>query len=588
MYPHMNEESMSLAVDAVNKRFLPHFIKKKREVDSSKSKFYKRYAKWLEGEFTLDLGTSSVDSCSECDVGGRPVKHFSECGKRAQYYKVNSLRECCSQELIDAAASSSREEEKRAVLDADSALALITQANLSKYQYETIRKTTKEKGYNIFPSYGKVLEAKTKCYPPNIEISEISAKVPLQSLLDHTVTRIFESRSDSETNNWPEELMLHTKWGIDGASGQSEYKQRFSADNNDASDSHLFLTSIVPLLITPTTFTETESREIWKNERPSSTNYCRALHFQFKKETPELTRLEKNRVDMEIKELSETFITSGTRTLRVSHKLHFTMIDGKVAQVVTNTSSASNCILCGAKPSQLNDMSRYGCPILKEEALLLGMSTLHARIKFMEYILHLSYNMQFEAWRTTPATRPIKEEKKKHVQDEFLKRMGLYVDMVKQGTGTTNDGNTSRRFFSNPALVAEITQVDERLISRLGVILEVICCLSPIDTSKFREYSHETATLATTLYPWYYLPANIHKILFHGTEIIESAALPIGSLSEEAQECRNKHYKYFRTHHSRKCSRLATNEDVFHQMLISSDPFISSLRPQFKTKNAAK
>lgn len=38
-------------------------------------------------------------------------------------------------------------------------------------------------------------------------------------------------------------------------------------------------------------------------------------------------------------------------------------------------------------------------------------------------------------------------------------------------------------------------------------------------------------------YPWYNLPATVHKILFHGVEIVESAVLAIGPQSK-AQECR--------------------------------------------------
>lgn len=47
---------------------------------------------------------------------------------------------------------------------------------------------------------------------------------------------------------------------------------------------------------------------------------------------------------------------------------------------------------------------------MNEEALKLGTSTLHARIRLMEYILHLSYNLSFKSWRTSATTRPIKEE----------------------------------------------------------------------------------------------------------------------------------------------------------------------------------
>lgn len=159
------------------------------------------------------------------------------------------------------------------------------------------------------------------------------------------------------------------------------------------------------------------------------------------------------------------------------------------------------------------------------------------------------------------------------------------MDIVKQGTGTTNSGNTSRRFFENCSVAAEITKVDEKLIKRLAVILEVICCTYYIDADAFSKFAFETAQMAVNLYPWYFLPASLHKILLHGKEIIESCALPIGSLSEEAQESRNKDYRFYRCHNSRKSSRTATNEDIFHMFLISSDPLISQLRPEPKAKH---
>lgn len=54
--------------------------------------------------------------------------------------------------------------------------------------------------------------------------------------------------------------------------------------------------------------------------------------------------------------------------------------------------------------------------------------------------------------------------------------------------------------------------------------------------------------------------------------------LPIGCLSEEAQEAGNKVFKAARAHNSRRCSRIFNNEDIMHHILISSDPVISKLR----------
>ena len=80
------------------------------------------------------------------------------------------------------------------------------------------------------------------------------------------------------------------------------------------------------------------------------------------------------------------------------------------------------------------------------------------------------------------------------------------------------------------------------------------------------------------LYPWYSMPVTVHKILVHSAEIIKTCILPIGQLSEEAQEARNKDLRRFREHHARKSSRIATNEDLLRMLLVTSDPVISSLR----------
>jgi hypothetical protein len=80
------------------------------------------------------------------------------------------------------------------------------------------------------------------------------------------------------------------------------------------------------------------------------------------------------------------------------------------------------------------------------------------------------------------------------------------------------------------------------------------------------------------LYDWYYMPATIHKLLVHGSHIIKNAPLPIGQLSEEAQEARNKDFKRIRENHTRKISRIATNEDELNYLLFSSDPVVFSYR----------
>ena len=95
----------------------------------------------------------------------------------------------------------------------------------------------------------------------------------------------------------------------------------------------------------------------------------------------------------------------------------------------------------------------------------------------------------------------------------------------------------------------------------------------------------ETAELYVSLYPWYYMPPTVHKVLIHGAKVIREAIVPIGQLSEEALESRNKDIRKYRKNYTRKCSREKTNEDIFKRLLLSSDPYISQLTvPNIKTK----
>lgn len=215
-----------------------------------------------------------------------------------------------------------------------------------------------------------------------------------------------------------------------------------------------------------------------------------------------------------------------------------------------------------------------------------GISPLHALIRCFECLLHISYNMPFKKWSArSDVEKEQKRVRKEEIQKQFKQKMGLVVDMVKAGSGTSNDGNTTRRFFQHPSESAEITGLNLLLIQKFAVLLQVIACNKRIDTVKFENYAKNTAELYIDLYGWYYMPPTVHKILIHGSEIIKHAIIPIGQMSEEAQEARNKDFRHFRERNTRKISRKATNEDLLHQLLISSDPYISSLQ---KTKNHQK
>ena len=200
---------------------------------------------------------------------------------------------------------------------------------------------------------------------------------------------------------------------------------------------------------------------------------------------------------------------------------------------------------------------------------------------------YVAYRLTIKTWAVRGNDKATLKREKERIQGAFRQKLGLRVDMVKQGMGSTNDGNTARRFFANPELTSEITGIDQTLLERMSVILDVINCDQPIDSDKFGAYCAETARLYVQLYGWYYMPNSPHKLLMHGKQIVEQALVPIGALSEEVQEASNKVYKEFRLRFTRKHSRGTTNADVMSRMLVSSDPYIGHLRVTPKRKKYA-
>lgn len=198
----------------------------------------------------------------------------------------------------------------------------------------------------------------------------------------------------------------------------------------------------------------------------------------------------------------------------------------------------------------------------------------------------LGYKIGFEKWQARgEENKVVVKNRKTSIQQAFKEELHLNIDCPKQGFGSSNDGNTARRFFENSSVSAKILEVDEVLINKFHTILQVLSSGFAVKIELFRSFCYETAEMFVKLYPWYCMPTSIHKILIHGPQIVEWAPLPIGQLSEDAQEARNKDIKQYREHFSRKSERSKTMEDIFHRMMITSDPYISSLGKQLKKQS---
>lgn len=569
--------------------------------------FLKYNRSWLEGTFHIPIVETSQQRT------GRPSKSFEDASERSKRRKTEDLRSSFDKEVIIHAAQVelgksgkrdasnvlkditstptrarkykkafylTKSSKKHHALTPMQSLQMFVDADLTQGQYEIIRKTNRK----FFPCYSVLQKAKKKCYPPKetCTVTSTSAEADLQPLMDVTVRRLSEYLEDVLLTLKEEEcesITLISKWGCDG-SQQSKFKQKH--ENDLDSDANLFQSCFVPLQLA---CGHDGKKVLWKNPTPSSPRFCRPIRFRFVKESNDVSKEEIEYIENSISSLTPTEVNIFGKKFFIRHIFKMTMVDGKVCNAATDTKSTSQCYICGKTTKHFNDLSNYTSEV-NVAAIEFGISVLHARIRIFESILHLAYKLEVRKYkeRKTKEEKDQEARKKKYIQDRFRTETGLLIDMPKHSFGNTNDGNTSRRFFENPRLASEITGIDYELIYRLKVILEAISSGFQIDPIKYEKYALDTARLYVNLYNWHPMTPTMHKVLVHGAVIIDKALLPIGQLSEEAAEARNKHFRNYRQDFARKFSRESCNEDIFNRLLLSSDPLLSSMREVKKRK----
>ena len=422
--------------------------------------------------------------------------------------------------------------------------------------------------------------------PEAITVTESSAEVKFSSLVHHTFSRLCERQADVINSLDLENVnfRVKVKVGSDGTSGVSAYKMTSTSEIREKS---IYLSNIVPLEL-KAILKDHSTKLVWKNPRPSSTKFCRPIKFEFIKEDKETTLKEYKHIKQQFENVPDLIINNDKIKQPITVRFHkedfyYTMVDGKVANVLTDTASNASCRICNCSSKEMNNLQIIVTKPINDEAIMFGLSPLHARIRFMELVLHVSYrnhkDLRCFNKRMTAEQKNTENLRKESIRSRFKSEMALDVDKVTAGgAGSSNDGNTSRRMFKDLEKTADITGFNYAILEKFGIILDVINSTFPINQTKFKELCDETAQLYVEKYPWYPMPASVHIILLHGPRFLENFSnITFGELSEEAQEARNKDMKKFRTDHTRKTSRHACNTDLFHMLLTSSDPIIAAI-----------
>ena len=99
---------------------------------------------------------------------------------------------------------------------------------------------------DVYQAHSKVRAKKKMCHLENGTIMEKAAEVPLQDLVNHTAVRLLLSLENPFGSN--KELTLISKYGMDGTTSYSLYKQPFeSQEFTLKKEESLLWACIIPL-----------------------------------------------------------------------------------------------------------------------------------------------------------------------------------------------------------------------------------------------------------------------------------------------------------------------------------------------------
>lgn len=131
------------------------------------------------------------------------------------------------------------------------------------------------------------------------------------------------------------------------------------------------------------------------------------------------------------------------------------MIDGKV--VNAKNKSSMTCYICNGKPTEMNQLENIYKKNVCKDYYKYGMSILYTRIPLNAFCTLRTIYLSNPGMSSKVCLLKIKKRKRKDSK-RIQREMGFNVDIVRQGAGTSNDGNTVRKFFENSTMIAEITR----------------------------------------------------------------------------------------------------------------------------------
>lgn len=173
---------------------------------------------------------------------GRPMKTFMDSSNKSRNRKVSDLIAKYSLAELELAVQKKREMlENQKCLSNSKALALYLDLDLSERKYIILRSVINELHPKCLPSLYALRHEKRNVLPI-VTATENSAEANLKSIIRRTAEGVL-GLCDIQQNL--RKFQLICKWGMDGSSGHSRYKQKFT--DHDQTDEFMFFIAFVPI-----------------------------------------------------------------------------------------------------------------------------------------------------------------------------------------------------------------------------------------------------------------------------------------------------------------------------------------------------
>jgi len=146
--------------------------------------------------------------------------------------------------------------------------------------------------------------------------------------------------------------------------------------------------------------------------------YCRPINFKFIKESNDVTEKNYEYISALLKKIKNYNFECMEMAFDVAFDIKCTMIDGKTCNVLTRQKASSRCNICGVGPKDINNINYVFHLQGNTEFYKWGFSILHSWIRFMEYVLHISYNLNFKKGSARGSDKDLKKGRNSAVSEE--------------------------------------------------------------------------------------------------------------------------------------------------------------------------